>query len=230
MASTRIDYTTMEWSSGIPFYGPAAVYDGKDIVQLKVLSDRRKDGGGIAWLVKMTPPPGKLIKIVAVALSDEHVFSLQGGRSTKSGERAQGAGGYGLNPKGPAAQRHDRRGDDGAGDLCGRARRDPVDGGCRHRRGRLRVAFLAPDAQQEDRALAAAAGLLLHFGEFVASLVHPAVEHALGHPSDDQEGPEVDGGHEQRPHGPRIAAVQVSSTSAFSRARALSHCRETCSR
>ena len=27
-------------------------------------------------------------------------FSLQGGRSTKSGERAQGAGGYGLNPKG----------------------------------------------------------------------------------------------------------------------------------
>ena len=100
MASTRIDYTTMEWSSGVPFYGPSAVHDGKDIVQLKVLSDRRKEGGGIAWLVKMTPPPGKLIKIVAVALSDEHIFSLQGGRSTKSGERAQGAGGYGLNPKG----------------------------------------------------------------------------------------------------------------------------------
>jgi hypothetical protein len=100
MASTRIDCTTMEWSSAVPFYGPAAVYDGKDIVQLKVLSDRRKEGGGIAWLVKMTPPTGKLIKIVAVALSDEHVFSLQGGRSTKSGERAQGAGGYGLNPKG----------------------------------------------------------------------------------------------------------------------------------
>jgi hypothetical protein len=100
MASIRIDYTTMEWTSGVPFYGPAATYDGKDIVQLKVLSDRRKDGGGIAWLVKMTPPPGKLIKIVAVALSDEHIFSLQGGRSTKSGERVQGAGGYGLNPKG----------------------------------------------------------------------------------------------------------------------------------
>ena len=100
MASMRVDYTTMEWTSGVPFYGPGAVYDGKDVVQLKVLSDRRKDGGGIAWLVKMTPPPGKLIKIVAVALSDEHVFSLQGGRSTKSGERAQGSGGYGLNPKG----------------------------------------------------------------------------------------------------------------------------------
>ena len=100
MASTHVDYTTMDWMPGAPFYGPAAIYEGRDIVQLKVLSDRRRDGGGIAWLVKFTPPPGKLIKIVATALSDEHVFSLQGGRSTKSGQRAQGSGGYGLNPKG----------------------------------------------------------------------------------------------------------------------------------
>ena len=100
MASLHVDYTTMEWTSGVPFYGPAAVHDGREVVQLKVLSDRRPDGGGIAWLVKFTPPPGKLIKIVATALSDEHIFSLQGGRSTKSGQRAQGAGGYGLNPKG----------------------------------------------------------------------------------------------------------------------------------
>ena len=100
MASTHVDYTAMEWMSAVPFYGPAAVQDGKDIVQLKVLSDRRAEGGGIAWLVKFSPPPGKLIKIVATALSDEHIFSLQGGRSTKSGQRAQGSGGYGLNPKG----------------------------------------------------------------------------------------------------------------------------------
>lgn len=100
MASMHVDYTTVEWTSAVPFYGPAAVHDGKEVVQLKVLSDRRSEGGGIAWLVKFTPPPGKLIKIVATALSDEHIFSLQGGRSTKSGQRAQGAGGYGLNPKG----------------------------------------------------------------------------------------------------------------------------------
>ncbi len=100
MASMHVDYTAMEWTSAVPFYGPAAVHDGKEVVQLKVLSDRRSEGGGIAWLVKFTPPPGKLIKIVATALSDEHIFSLQGGRSTKSGQRAQGAGGYGLNPKG----------------------------------------------------------------------------------------------------------------------------------
>jgi hypothetical protein len=100
MASTHVDYMAMDWTSAVPFYGPAAVHDGKDVVQLKVLSDRRSEGGGIAWLVKFSPPAGKLIKIVATALSDEHVFSLQGGRSTKSGQRAQGAGGYGLNPKG----------------------------------------------------------------------------------------------------------------------------------
>lgn len=100
MASMHVDYTAMEWTSAVPFYGPAAVHDGKEVVQLKVLSDLRSEGGGIAWLVKFTPPPGKLIKIVATALSDEHIFSLQGGRSTKSGQRAQGAGGYGLNPKG----------------------------------------------------------------------------------------------------------------------------------
>jgi hypothetical protein len=100
MASLHVDYTAMEWTSAVPFYGPAAVHDGKDIVQLKVLSDRRREGGGIAWLVRFLPPPGKLIKIVATALSDEHIFSLHGGRSTKSGERAQGSGGYGLNPKG----------------------------------------------------------------------------------------------------------------------------------
>src|SRR6185436_1966521 len=64
----------------------------------------------------------------------------------------------------PAAKRHDRRGDDRTGDLW--------------------ITLLAPDAQQEDRALAAAAGLLLHFGEFYAALRHPAVEHALGHPPD----------------------------------------------
>jgi hypothetical protein len=100
MASSRVDYTTMEWASAVPFYGPAAVHEGRDIVQLKVLSDRRRDGGGIAWLVRFTPPPGRLIKIVATAPSDEHIFSLQGGRTTKSGQRAQGSGGYGLNPKG----------------------------------------------------------------------------------------------------------------------------------
>ena len=100
MASTHVDVSAAEWTSGVPFYGPGAVFHGKDIVQLKVLSDRRSEGGGIAWLARFSPPPGKLIKIVATALSDEHVFNLEGGRSTKSGAPARASGGYTLNPKG----------------------------------------------------------------------------------------------------------------------------------
>src|SRR5262249_60694566 len=87
-------------TSGAPFYGPGATYDGRDIVQLKVLSDRRVEGGGIAWLARFSPPPGKVIKIVATALSDEHVFNLEGGRSTKSGAPARSSGGYTVNPTG----------------------------------------------------------------------------------------------------------------------------------
>src|SRR6201993_4005482 len=93
MVSTHVDIENAEWTPGTPFYGPEAVYDGKDIVQLKVLSDRRAEGGGIAWLVKFSPPPGKLIKIVASALSDEHVFNLEGGRTTKSGRPARSPAG-----------------------------------------------------------------------------------------------------------------------------------------
>ena len=100
MASTHVDIENAEWTSGTPFYGPAAVYDGKEIIQLKVLSDRRQEGGGIAWLVKASPPPGKLIKIVATALSDEHVFNLAGGRVTKAGQPARSSRGYTLNPEG----------------------------------------------------------------------------------------------------------------------------------
>jgi hypothetical protein len=100
MPSIHVDVADAEWTTAVPFYGPNAVHDGKEIVQVKVLSDRRAQGGGIAWLVKFSPPPGKLIKIVATAVSDEHVFGLEGGRVTKSGTAARASGGYTLNPQG----------------------------------------------------------------------------------------------------------------------------------
>jgi len=100
MPSFHVDIAAAEWSSGVPFYGPDCLYEGKDLVQLKILSDRRREGGGIAWIARFQPPAGKLIKIVAVALSDEHIFSLEGGRATKSGQPVRGCGGYGLNTKG----------------------------------------------------------------------------------------------------------------------------------
>ena len=41
MASTHVDVDTTAWTLGIPFYGAAASYEGREIVQVKVLSDRR---------------------------------------------------------------------------------------------------------------------------------------------------------------------------------------------
>ncbi len=100
MVSSFVDIETTAWEPGTTFYGASAIYEGKPIIELKILSDRRAAGGGIAWLARFSPPPGKLIKIVATALSDEHVFNLEGGRATKSGQPARRSGGYTLNPGG----------------------------------------------------------------------------------------------------------------------------------
>lgn len=100
MPSTRIDLEAAPWTPGSAFYGPDSIYRDRELFALKILSDRRAQGGGIAWLLSSMPPAGKLIKIVAVARSDEHVFPLEGGRVTKSGAPVRAAGGYTLNPKG----------------------------------------------------------------------------------------------------------------------------------
>jgi hypothetical protein len=52
MASIRVDPSEMEWGSAAAFYGSGAVHEGRDIVQMKVLSDSPGEGGGIAWLVR----------------------------------------------------------------------------------------------------------------------------------------------------------------------------------
>jgi hypothetical protein len=98
MQSITLDTAAMEWEPGSPFYGEGAIFEGKEVVHIKTLSDRRQDGGGIAWLLRFTPPPGKVIKIVAVARSDEHIFNLEGGRGSKSGEQLRFPGNYALNP------------------------------------------------------------------------------------------------------------------------------------
>jgi hypothetical protein len=101
MTTTRTDPEAVRWIPGIEMYGPAALYDGKPILELKTLSDRRAEGGGVAFMVRATPPEGKLIKIVAVARSDEHVFNLSGGgRVNKAGNPVGAPGGYALNPAG----------------------------------------------------------------------------------------------------------------------------------
>lgn len=80
--------------------GAVALHEGREIIESAILSDRRQQGGGLALLSKVSPPPGKVVKIVAVARSVEHVFNLAGGRSTKSGQPVRAATDYTLNPEG----------------------------------------------------------------------------------------------------------------------------------
>jgi hypothetical protein len=100
MVSLHVDVETLEWVPGSAKYGPVAIHEGKEIIQSKVLSDRRRDGGNLALLSRVSPPPGKLVKIVSVARSDEHVFNLEGGRGTKSGQPVRASGGCTLNSEG----------------------------------------------------------------------------------------------------------------------------------
>jgi hypothetical protein len=100
MATIRTDYDAMPWSPCTEMFGDAALYHGTPIIEAKTLTDRRAEGGGVSYLLRFSPPEGKLIKVVAVAQSDEHIFNLSGGRATKSGQPAAAAGGYSINPKG----------------------------------------------------------------------------------------------------------------------------------
>ena len=100
MPSIRTEPDSVAWTPWTEVFGDGAFYEGRPIIETKTLSDRRNEGGGIAYLLRFRPPEGKLIKIVAVARSDEHIFYLGGGRATKSGQPVSAAGGYSLNPSG----------------------------------------------------------------------------------------------------------------------------------
>jgi len=100
MATIRTNPDELAWTPWTEAFGDGAFYEGRPIIEAKTLSDRRADGGGVAYLLRFRPPEGKLIKVVAIARSDEHVFNLIGGRATKSGQPAGGSGGYSLNPDG----------------------------------------------------------------------------------------------------------------------------------
>ena len=100
MPTIRTDADAMDWAPANEFYGPQALYRGKPVFEIKLLCDRRGAGGGVAYLLRITPPEGKVVKIVAVARSDEHVFGLRGGAGTKTGGPRRFGGNYSLNPEG----------------------------------------------------------------------------------------------------------------------------------
>ena len=101
MTSIHVDPDRMEWTPGSAYKGSEVLYQGQEVFYRKVLSDRRQEGGGFAVLSRICPPPGKMVKTVAVARSEEHVFNLRGGRVNKSGKPIEDPGNsYTLNPTG----------------------------------------------------------------------------------------------------------------------------------
>jgi hypothetical protein len=100
MPTIRTNPDDVAWVPCTEMFGDGAFYEGEPIIESKTLSDRRAVGGGVAYLLRFRPPEGKLIKVVAIARSDEHVFNLGGGRANKSGQPVSASGGYSLNPDG----------------------------------------------------------------------------------------------------------------------------------
>ena len=90
----------MPWVPASVLFGEKLLVDGKDVIFLKILSDRRSEGGGVAELSKFSPPSGKRIRIKAVAESDEHVYILEGGHGDGTGKQIRFPGDYFLHPKG----------------------------------------------------------------------------------------------------------------------------------
>ena len=88
------------WTPASSIYGESVMYDGKDIVFVKQVTKRLENGKGVAYLIKFIPPEGKMIRTVAVARSDEHVYILEGGHCHRNGEQKLFPGDYVLNPEG----------------------------------------------------------------------------------------------------------------------------------
>lgn len=90
----------IDWTPASSIYGESVLYNGREIVFIKQLTNRIEKGKGVAYLIKFLPPEGKMIRTVAVARSDEHVYILEGGHCYRNGERRFSPGDYILNPEG----------------------------------------------------------------------------------------------------------------------------------
>ena len=90
----------LPWTPGSTLLGDIVLYNGQETVFAKRLSDRREQGEGVAQIVRFSPPPGTLMKVLAIAGSDEHIYILSGGHCDKSGRQRQFPGHYMLHPRG----------------------------------------------------------------------------------------------------------------------------------
>jgi hypothetical protein len=102
MKAAKLIPDQIQWEPAVAVFGDRLFHNGQPLVEFKPLSDRRADGAGVAYLIRFNPPAGKLLKVVATARSDEHVYLLDGGYCNRAGEGIAEPGAYGLN----AAGRH----------------------------------------------------------------------------------------------------------------------------
>ena len=100
MKAEKIVPNDIVWKPATDVFGERVFRDGQTLVVNGVLSDRRADGAGAAYLVKLKPPNGKLLKVIATARSDEHVYFLEGAYCNRAGETIAAPGAYGLNASG----------------------------------------------------------------------------------------------------------------------------------
>jgi hypothetical protein len=100
MKAEKIIADGIEWKPATDVFGNRVFHNGRTLVENKVLSDRRSDGAGVAYLVKFLPPEGKLLKVIATAQSDEHVYLLEGAYCNRAGEPIAAPGAYGINAGG----------------------------------------------------------------------------------------------------------------------------------
>jgi len=100
MKAIEVKKNEVKWAPASSMLGSGALYEGRELVDRAVLSDRRAEGGGIAYLLRIMPPAGKLVRVIAVARSDENVYLLEGGYCNKTGDLIHFSGDYILNPEG----------------------------------------------------------------------------------------------------------------------------------
>lgn len=100
MKAINVNRNDAKWMPASDILGAGACYEGRELVYRAVLSDRRGEGGGIAYLLRLLQPPGKIVKAIAVARSDENVYLLEGGYCNRAGELIHFPGDYILNPMG----------------------------------------------------------------------------------------------------------------------------------
>lgn len=89
-----------EWTKGSSMLGDKCLYEGKELAYFKILSDKRKEGKGIAYMLKFVPPEGKMIKTVAKARSEENVYIIKGNMRDKRGDIKMTPNDYALNETG----------------------------------------------------------------------------------------------------------------------------------